>query len=233
MGFDAIGRNFDRPGQGLNRAGLVAKRNTHHAQAHLDFEIVRILGRELFEMALTGGPVAGAEGGPGEVTLAPGPAGDVVHYPLRSNELYMSRGAFVAHGEGVEVDGRWGGAKGFFSGTGLLLLKARGEGDLWFNAYGALLEMDVSGEFYVDTGYVVAFEDTLDYQVTTLPGLGRRELRLARGLQPALGEGLGRQDRQPVLGLAQVACVCMSVTLSVMPHTCHQSEISIGLWLFQ
>ena len=32
--------------------------------------------------------------------------------------------------------------------------------------------MDVSDELIVDTGYVVAFEDTLRYQVSVLPGLG-------------------------------------------------------------
>ena len=31
--------------------------------------------------------------------------------------------------------------------------------------------MDVRGEYIVDTGYVVAFENTLNYQVDVLPGL--------------------------------------------------------------
>ena len=33
--------------------------------------------------------------------------------------------------------------------------------------------MDVTDDYYVDTGYIVAFEDTLDYKVTVLPGLSR------------------------------------------------------------
>ncbi len=61
--------------------------------------------------------------------------------------------------------------KGFFSGEGLVLLKASGTGDIFFNSYGAILEVDVTDQYYVDTGYVVAFESTLDYRVTTLPGL--------------------------------------------------------------
>ena len=51
-------------------------------------------------------------------------------------------------------------------------LKATGAGDLFFNTYGALIELDVRNEYYVDTGYVVAFEDTLSYSVQTVPGLG-------------------------------------------------------------
>ena len=29
----------------------------------------------------------------------------------------------------------------------------------------------MTGEYYVDTGYIVAFESSLNYNVTTLPGL--------------------------------------------------------------
>jgi uncharacterized protein (TIGR00266 family) len=112
-----------------------------------------------------------AHAGPGEVTLAPGTPGDVVHYRLSGNSLMLQRGSFLAHSEGVEVSGKWQGARGFFSGEGLVLLKAEGTGDLFFNSYGAILEIDVTQGFLVDTGYVVAFEDTLQYNVTVMPGL--------------------------------------------------------------
>jgi uncharacterized protein (TIGR00266 family) len=98
--------------------------------------------------------------------------GDLVHHRLRGSALLLQRGAFVAHGPGVDVGSRWEGMRGFFSGEGLILLRATGAGDLFFNTYGGLVEIDVTGRYYVDTGYVVAFEDTLAYQVTTLPGLG-------------------------------------------------------------
>ena len=112
-----------------------------------------------------------ADRGPGEVVFAPGPAGDVGHYRLDGNNLLMQRGAFVCHGPGVDISGKWQGAKSFFGGEGLVLLKASGQGDLFFNSYGAILPVDVKDEFIVDTGYIVAFEDTLDYKVSVLPGL--------------------------------------------------------------
>jgi uncharacterized protein (TIGR00266 family) len=52
-----------------------------------------------------------------------------------------------------------------------VLLKATGVGDIFFNSYGAILPIDVKDEYLVDTGYIVAFEDTLDYDITVLPGL--------------------------------------------------------------
>ncbi len=107
----------------------------------------------------------------GEVTFAPGPMGDLAHYRLQGNSIMLQRGGYVANGPGVDVTGKWAGFKGFFSGEGLVLLKASGEGDLFFSTYGSIIEVDVRDAYYVDTGYVVAFEDTLNYQVTTLPGL--------------------------------------------------------------
>jgi uncharacterized protein (TIGR00266 family) len=111
-----------------------------------------------------------AENEPGEVTFAPGIPGDMRHYRLDNNSIYLQRGSFLAHSEGVELSAKWQGAKGFFSGEGLVLLKAHGTGDLFFNSFGAILEIDVADEYVVDTGYIVAFEDTLDYKVVVLPG---------------------------------------------------------------
>ncbi|MFN0199346.1 MAG: TIGR00266 family protein [Planctomycetaceae bacterium] len=112
-----------------------------------------------------------AANGPGEVVFAPGHLGDTQHYRLTGGSLMLQRGAYMANSDGVEVTGKWQGAKGFFSGEGLVLLKASGTGDVFFNSYGAILEIDVVGDHIVDTGYIVAFEDTLQYKVTTLPGL--------------------------------------------------------------
>jgi uncharacterized protein (TIGR00266 family) len=112
-----------------------------------------------------------AQDGPGEVMFAGGAAGDVAYQKLNGNSLYLQRGSYMLNSEGVEVSGKWQGAKGFFSGEGLVLLKASGTGDIFFNSYGAILEVDVTDGFIVDTGYIVAFEDTLQYRVTVLPGL--------------------------------------------------------------
>ena len=112
-----------------------------------------------------------ADNGAGEVTFAAGSMGDAAHYKLTGNTLMLQRGAFMLHSDGVEVTGKWQGAKGFFSGEGLVLLKASGEGDIFFNSYGAILSVDVTDEYIVDTGYIVAFEDTLQYNISVLPGL--------------------------------------------------------------
>ncbi len=112
-----------------------------------------------------------AQNSPGEVMFAGGAAGDVAYHRLEGNSLYLQRGAYMLNSEGVEVSGKWQGAKGFFSGEGLVLLKATGTGDIFFNSYGAIVPIDVTEGFIVDTGYIVAFEESLQYRVTVLPGL--------------------------------------------------------------
>ena len=112
-----------------------------------------------------------AQNGPGEIMFAGGAAGDVAYHRLNGDTLFLQRGAYMLNSDGVEVSGKWQGAKGFFSGEGLVLLKASGTGDIFFNSYGAIMPIDVTGGFMVDTGYIVAFEESLQYNITVLPGL--------------------------------------------------------------
>ena len=143
---------------------------TIHLKAGFKGGLRGTLGRALGGESLIINTFTAADG-PGEISFAAGQPGDTIHRHLDGDVLYLQRGAFMAHGEGVEVTGKWQGAKGFFSGQGLILLKASGRGDIFFNSYGAILEIDVSGDYIVDTGYIVAFEETLQYNVTVLSGL--------------------------------------------------------------
>jgi uncharacterized protein (TIGR00266 family) len=105
-----------------------------------------------------------AEGGPGSIALAPGSAGDIVEYDL-DGELYLEKGAFLASCEGVTVDSKFDGLKGFFN-EGFFVLKCTGKGKLFFNSYGAIEAVDVDGEYIVDNGYAVAWEPCLSYKLT-------------------------------------------------------------------
>ena len=112
-----------------------------------------------------------AEGGPGEIAIAPGAPGDIEHVYLDDNAILLQNSAFLASGTGIEVQSKWQGMiKGFFSGESLFLLRCSGQGDLWFNTYGALIEIDVAGDYIVDTGYIVAFTEGLNYDVSMLGG---------------------------------------------------------------
>ena len=112
-----------------------------------------------------------AEGKSGEITIAPGPPGDMEHVHLDGETIFLQNSAYVASSPAVLIETKWQGLmKGFFSGENLFLIRCSGKGDLWFNTYGALLPVDVSGEYVVDTGHIVAFTSGLDYRVTSVGG---------------------------------------------------------------
>lgn len=97
--------------------------------------------------------------------LAPASPGDLIHIPLNGSPIMTQSGAFCASTSGVEVDSKWGGARGFFSGTGLFLLKCSGQGDLFLNSYGAIECREINGSYVVDTSHIVAFDASINYRV--------------------------------------------------------------------
>lgn len=112
-----------------------------------------------------------SENGPGEIGIAPGSPGDMDHVYLENQTIFLQNSAYVASGMDVEVQTKWQGLmKGFFSGEGLFLIKCSGLGDLWFSTYGAMIPIDVDGEYIVDTNFIVAFTEGLDYDVTKVGG---------------------------------------------------------------
>ena len=113
-----------------------------------------------------------AQGQEGEITLAPGPSGDIGHFNIsQESPLVLSSGSFLASGEGIKLDSKWQGlGKSFFSGMGLFVMHCSGEGDLWFNSYGALIEIEIDGEYIVDTNHIVAFEPSLQYFISKIAG---------------------------------------------------------------
>jgi len=103
--------------------------------------------------------------------------------------VYAQSGAFLASTPDVEIDAKWGEARGFFAGEGLILLKIRGSGDLFLSSFGGIVEVDVKDRFVVDTGHIVAFEDSLDFSVKRVGGL-KTTLLSGKGLVAEFrGEG--------------------------------------------
>lgn len=113
-----------------------------------------------------------AQGGPGSLSIAPGSPGDIEHVYLNNQTIYLQNTAFLASSPSITVESKWQGfTKGFFSGESFFLIRCHGTGDLWFNTFGAMIELDgVNNDVVVDTGHVVAFTEGLDYSVSRLGG---------------------------------------------------------------
>ncbi len=98
--------------------------------------------------------------------LGPTMLGDVVHHHLRGGTLVIQGSGWLASDTGITIDATWQGfGKAIFSGEGLFWVKATGQGSIFLSSFGAIYEVDVNGEYVVDTGHIVAFEDTLEFKL--------------------------------------------------------------------
>jgi uncharacterized protein (TIGR00266 family) len=110
--------------------------------------------------------------GQGEVCFAPSLPGDLMHVPM-DGTFFVQSGSFICSTPGINVDTKWGGARAFFSGEGLFLLKCEGRGDLFISSYGAIhaVQLAAGQRYVVDTGHMVAFESSITYTVRGAGGL--------------------------------------------------------------
>lgn len=109
--------------------------------------------------------------GPGQqLDIAPSQPGDVVHLDL-AGTVIVQRGSFLASTTSVEVQSKWGGARAFFGGESLIMLRCTGQGHLWLSSYGAIHEVAVQGSYTVDTGHIVAFDESLTFDIRKSGGL--------------------------------------------------------------
>lgn len=103
---------------------------------------------------------------PGEVWLGSALAGDMMRYDLDNETLIVQGGSFVACEHSVNIDMGWQGFKNLLSGESLFWLRLSGRGQVVLNSFGAIYPVEVDGEYIVDTGHIVAFNETLDFELT-------------------------------------------------------------------
>lgn len=98
--------------------------------------------------------------------LGPTFMGDIVHHHLEQGALVVQGGSWLASDTNISVDTTFQGlGKAFFSGEGAFWVKCTGNGDIFLNSFGSIYEVEVDGEYIVDTGHIVAFEDSLQFKV--------------------------------------------------------------------
>lgn len=174
--FGVVRVVFDHPGEQLvTEAGAMVGRDTAmdmktNMQGGFGGALKRKLlgGESLFQNTFTATA-------PGQsLWVAPAAEGTVETIVLQPGmELFLQSGAYLASTPGVMLDTKWQGAKGFFAG-GLFLLRAYGQGQIWFSSYGGLHPIDIGDAYpgYVcDNSHMVAFSQGLTYSVKKLGGL--------------------------------------------------------------
>ena len=104
--------------------------------------------------------------------------GALVPVDLRNvpNGLIMQKGAFLCAEQSVETSIAFTKkfSAGFFGGEGFILQKAQGNGTVFLEVDGDVIQKELGpGEVLkVDTGNVVAFDSNVSYEIETVKGLG-------------------------------------------------------------
>jgi uncharacterized protein (TIGR00266 family) len=111
---------------------------------------------------------AGARGG--EVILSSTLPGDMFEHELDGETLVVQAGSFVACESGITLGMGWQGFKTLISKEGLFWLHLSGRGKMVLNSFGAIYPVHVDGETLVDTGHIVAFQETLSFSLTKAGG---------------------------------------------------------------
>jgi uncharacterized protein (TIGR00266 family) len=127
--------------------------------------IKRLLSGESLFLNHFSSPRAGAE-----LWLGTPLPGDMVAITLQRENLIVQGGSFVAGESGVEVNLGWQGFRTLLSGESLFWVQLSGTGKVLINSFGAIYEQPVDGEFIVDTGHIVAFNETLSFTLTKAGG---------------------------------------------------------------
>lgn len=104
---------------------------------------------------------------PGEIWLSTSLPGDLMVKTMTpGSNLVVQSGSYLASEPSVQIDVGWQGFKSMFSGESLFWLKATGQGQLILSSFGAIYEVDVQDTYIVDTGHIVAFDESLSFTLT-------------------------------------------------------------------
>lgn len=98
--------------------------------------------------------------------IGPAMMGDCVHHTLSGGTMIVQGTSWLASTGNIEIDTSWQGfTSALFSGESMFWVKCSGAGDLFLSSYGAIYPVQVNGEYTVDTGHIVAFEETLQFRI--------------------------------------------------------------------
>ncbi|MBQ8780446.1 MAG: TIGR00266 family protein [Oscillospiraceae bacterium] len=136
---------------------------------------------KLFTRALSGESIFKnkytAQGGPGEIAFASTVPGNIIPVQINaSNQIVAQKRAYLASTEGVEMEMFFQkkiGA-GIFGGEGFIMQKFCGEGIVFVEVDGSVLEynLDAGESMILDTGYLAMMDATCSIDIQSTGGVG-------------------------------------------------------------
>jgi uncharacterized protein (TIGR00266 family) len=101
--------------------------------------------------------------------------GKIVRFPLQNSAVLCQRDSFLCATGNIDINiafTRRLGA-GFFGGEGFILERLEGTGDVFVHSGGTIIPMELNAgeKLRVDTGCLVAFDPTVDYDIEFVGGI--------------------------------------------------------------
>lgn len=126
-------------------------------------------GESLFMVTYTG-TKPGAK-----IAFASTVPGSIMPVDVSSTEYIIQKGAFLAASTGIDLKTVFTKrlSSGFFGGEGIIMQSIRGNGECFLEIDGdaVIKELAPNEVLKVDTGNVVAFESSVNYEIETVKGL--------------------------------------------------------------
>ena len=105
------------------------------------------------------------------LTLSQPTPGDIQVRELNGESYCLQGGAYIASDPNVKLGVKWAGFGSLIGGEGLFKLMVSGHGNVYFGAYGGIIEHEINGEYIVDSGHLVAYEPTMKLKTQLSGGL--------------------------------------------------------------
>ncbi len=102
----------------------------------------------------------------GTVWLGATQMGDMLVKELNGEGLIVQGGSYVASTPEINIDMNWQGFKSLLSKESLFWLGIKGKGTVIINSFGVIYPITINGEYIVDTGHIVAFDESLNFTLT-------------------------------------------------------------------
>lgn len=132
-------------------------------------------GENLFRNTFT------AEGGPGMIAFGSSFPGKILPMQIKpGQEMILQKRSFLAGEAGIDVEVVFNKklSTGIFGGEGFIMQKIFGEGLVFVEIDGELIEYELKPgqQLVVDTGNVAGFESTVQMEIKQVPGLKNKFL---------------------------------------------------------
>jgi uncharacterized protein (TIGR00266 family) len=168
----------------VERGAMLATSYGVQVQANMQGGLGKAFGRMLAGESLTISTFTAPPNG-GWVDVADKLPGDLQVINLDGRVGWMITGScWIASSHGVQMETKFGGMKSVVGGEGAFLTRASGQGPVVVSCYGALETVTLQqGEYItIDTGHVVAFAETMQYQTRKIAQGVMQSMRSGEGL---------------------------------------------------